>query len=56
MQRRNLMPAFTFRHIKALYPIFWEKTREGVMVMMASVQGKEGGLVVHFGRHYLRST
>ncbi|OJJ05789.1 hypothetical protein ASPVEDRAFT_138421 [Aspergillus versicolor CBS 583.65] len=25
-QRKNLMPAFAFRHIKDLYPIFWEKS------------------------------
>jgi len=27
-QRRNLMPAFAFRHIKDLYQIFWDKSRE----------------------------
>ncbi|KAK2616257.1 hypothetical protein QQS21_000892 [Conoideocrella luteorostrata] len=26
VQRRNLMPAFTFRHVKNLYPIFWDKS------------------------------
>ncbi|KAJ5827639.1 hypothetical protein N7447_004402 [Penicillium robsamsonii] len=25
-QRKNLMPAFSHRHIKNLYPIFWEKS------------------------------
>ncbi|OAP61996.1 hypothetical protein AYL99_04199 [Fonsecaea erecta] len=29
-QRKNLMPAFHFRHIKELYPIFWSKSREMV--------------------------
>lgn len=24
-QRKNLMPVFSFRHIKELYPIFWDK-------------------------------
>ncbi|KAI9827286.1 MAG: hypothetical protein M1832_005424 [Thelocarpon impressellum] len=28
MQRKKLMPAFAFRHIKDLYPVFWSKTRE----------------------------
>lgn len=27
-QRKNLMPAFSFRHIKDLYPGFWSKSRE----------------------------
>lgn len=27
-QRKNLMPAFAFRHIKDLYPLFWSKSRE----------------------------
>ncbi len=33
MQRRNLLPAFAFRHIKDLYPLFWAKAREGVEAM-----------------------
>ncbi|OCK76767.1 cytochrome P450 [Lepidopterella palustris CBS 459.81] len=28
IQRKNLTPAFTFRHIKSLYPIFWSKAIE----------------------------
>ena len=28
LQRKNLMPAFSFRHIKDLYPVFWQKSRE----------------------------
>lgn len=28
IQRKNLMPAFNFRHIKELYPIFWSKSQE----------------------------
>lgn len=27
-QRKNIMPAFTFRAIKDLYPIFWEKSSQ----------------------------
>ncbi|KGQ05870.1 Taurochenodeoxycholic 6 alpha-hydroxylase [Beauveria bassiana D1-5] len=33
VQRRNLMPAFAFRHIKDLYPLFWRKTCDVVQVM-----------------------
>lgn len=29
-QRKNLMPAFAFRHVKELYPLFWSKAREMV--------------------------
>ena len=27
-QRKDLMPAFAFRHIKELYPVFWNKSGE----------------------------
>ncbi|KAI9794597.1 MAG: hypothetical protein M1816_004484 [Peltula sp. TS41687] len=27
-QRKNFMPAFAFRHVKDLYPIFWSKSQE----------------------------
>lgn len=37
VQRRNLQPAFAFRHIKDLYPIFWTKTREVVEAMTATL-------------------
>ncbi|KAK3315641.1 cytochrome P450 [Apodospora peruviana] len=39
LQRKNLMPAFSFRHIKELYPIFWSKAQElahGVEAEMTS--------------------
>lgn len=32
-QRKNLTPAFTYRHIKNLYPVFWGKTVEMVASM-----------------------
>ncbi|KAK5078683.1 hypothetical protein LTS08_006351 [Lithohypha guttulata] len=32
-QRKGLAPAFAFRHIKELYPIFWSKSREMVKAM-----------------------
>jgi len=37
MQRRNLLPAFAFRHIKDLYPVFWAKAREGVDAMTEEI-------------------
>ena len=42
-QRKSLMPAFAFRHIKDLYPIFWSKSCKLVHNMMAEIrrQGKE---------------
>lgn len=27
-QRKDLMPAFAYRHVKDLYPVFWGKSRE----------------------------
>ncbi|KAI1650579.1 cytochrome P450 [Daldinia loculata] len=36
-QRRNLLPAFAFRHIKELYPSFWQKGRECVQAMTSSI-------------------
>jgi len=32
-QRKSLMPAFAFRHIKNLYPVFWDKSRDAVLQM-----------------------
>ncbi|KAI1481981.1 cytochrome P450 [Daldinia eschscholtzii] len=36
-QRRNLLPAFAFRHVKELYSSFWEKGRESVQAMTESI-------------------
>lgn len=41
-QRRNLLPAFAFRHVKDLYAGFWEKAREGIEAMTEDV--KAGGI------------
>ncbi|KAI1190005.1 cytochrome P450 [Nemania serpens] len=38
IQRKNLMPAFAFRHIKDLYSVFWHKTRESVQAMTRDIQ------------------
>lgn len=42
-QRKNLMPAFAFRHVKDLYPVFWEKSTKLVNGLMSVAQreGKE---------------
>lgn len=37
-QRKNLMPAFSFRHIKDLYPVFWAKSCELVQAIQRNVQ------------------
>ncbi|KAL9098999.1 MAG: hypothetical protein Q9163_005435 [Psora crenata] len=37
-QRKMLLPAFAFRHIKGLYPIFWSKSCKLVNNLMAEVQ------------------
>ncbi len=37
IQRKNLMPAFNFRHIKELYPIFWSKSVEMVQAIYSSL-------------------
>ena len=36
-QRKNLMPAFAFRHIKDLYPVFWSKSCEMVNALMKEI-------------------
>ncbi|XWW96138.1 hypothetical protein V2A60_004109 [Cordyceps javanica] len=46
-QRRSMMPAFQFRHIKDLYPVFWDKSREVVQAMTRTLDGgAEGRLYV----------
>jgi len=37
-QRKNLMPAFSYRHIKDLYPVFWSKSTEMVERMSTAMQ------------------
>ncbi len=39
-QRRMLMPAFSYRHIKNLYPIFWAKGREVTDKMTVLVESQ----------------
>ncbi|KAH8179890.1 cytochrome p450 domain-containing protein [Sarocladium implicatum] len=40
-QRRKLMPAFSFRRIKELYPLFWEKACVSVQAITAEVGGRD---------------
>lgn len=54
-QRRNLMPAFAFRHIKELYPLFWDKARESVQAMMKEC-GQEGQTDMEVGEWASRVT
>ncbi|KAL3250848.1 hypothetical protein ABHI18_010978 [Aspergillus niger] len=37
-QRKLLMPAFSYRHIKNLYPVFWSKSIEMVKLIEADLQ------------------
>lgn len=43
LQRRKLMPAFSFRHIKELYGTMWRKSQESVLAI-TSVCGSEGSV------------
>ncbi|SPO00938.1 related to isotrichodermin C-15 hydroxylase (cytochrome P-450 monooxygenase CYP65A1) [Cephalotrichum gorgonifer] len=36
-QRKHLMPAFAFRHVKDLYPLFWAKSKEVVHAMVDQI-------------------
>lgn len=41
-QRKHLMPAFSYRHVKDLYPVFWNKSKESVIAMSAAIAAKAG--------------
>jgi cytochrome P450 len=43
-QRKHLMPAFAFRHVKDLYPVFWNKSREAALAMSEQIK-KDAGTV-----------
>ncbi|KAJ5452995.1 hypothetical protein N7445_001178 [Penicillium cf. griseofulvum] len=40
-QRKNLMPAFAYRHIKNLYPVFWSKSVEMVKMIEEDLQSRK---------------
>lgn len=54
-QRRALMPAFSFRHIKDLYPIFWQKSCEMTNKMLETVK-TEGSSVIEIREWASRAT
>ncbi|PSN63555.1 cytochrome P450 [Corynespora cassiicola Philippines] len=39
-QRKQIMPAFSFRHIKELYPVFWSKSIELCRAVTAAIEDK----------------
>ncbi|KAM5356025.1 hypothetical protein ACJ41O_002671 [Fusarium nematophilum] len=41
LQRRSLTPAFAFRHIKNLYPLFWRKARESTLAMTEAFRAQQ---------------
>lgn len=43
-QRKMLAPAFAFRHIKDLYPVFWQKGRESVVAMRRQIESQRAAL------------
>ena len=63
-QRKHLLPAFAFRHIKDLYPVFWSKSAEMCQAVTKFIReeiSKEGkdngdGVVVDFGSWLNRAT
>ncbi|KAK1837313.1 cytochrome P450 4V2 [Podospora conica] len=65
-QRRKLMPAFAFRHVKDLYPTFWSKSQElvqGMTDVILSGKGdaesetpEDGTVVVEVGAWASRAT
>ena len=44
VQRKNLMPAFAFRHVKDLYPTFWEKSCKLVKNLMSDIRERSDEL------------
>lgn len=55
VQRRKLLPAFGFRRVKDLHPIFWSKAREAVQAMTAACDG-QGRLALEVGPWASRCT
>lgn len=40
VQRKNLTPAFSYRHIKDLYPVFWDQSREMILGIDKEIASK----------------
>ena len=49
-QRKHLMPSFSFRHIKELYPIFWRKALEMCQTIKTDLAERQSDVVdiTHF--------
>ena len=58
IQRRGLQPAFAFRHVKELYPIFWDKAKEMVGCVEAALAAKSaaGSTTIEMGEWFSRAT
>jgi cytochrome P450 len=56
-QRKLLMPAFSFRHIKDLYPIFWNKSKEMTSQISATINNSpEASTVIEIREWASRAT
>jgi cytochrome P450 len=56
-QRKLLMPAFNFRHVKDLYPIFWGKSQEMVNKISETIKNDpSGSSVIEIGSWASRAT
>lgn len=56
-QRKLLMPAFSFRHIKDLYPIFWNKSKEMTSRISETIKSSpDGSSVVEIREWASRAT
>ncbi|KAF2281388.1 cytochrome P450 [Westerdykella ornata] len=44
-QRKQIMPAFSFRHIKELYPVFWSKSLEFCEALKLQLREGSDGIV-----------
>jgi cytochrome P450 len=49
-QRKQIMPAFHFRHIKELYPVFWNKSFELCQIVQGELRETPGKIIdlTHF--------
>lgn len=61
VQRKNLMPAFQYRHVKELYPTFWNKAKEMVdgistAIETPSQEGEKPSNVLEAGDWCSRAT
>ncbi|EEQ32137.1 hypothetical protein McanMca71_005474 [Microsporum canis] len=57
VQRKNLNPAFSFRHIKEQYPIFWQKSLEMADRIATAIESlPENEKVISFGDYTGRAT